>query len=69
VVKHFETIGTFFDKPISSLWLGIVEVKKLSSFYSTIDIENTWGIEGIEFLKYLILSSNRIVNIVYPILH
>lgn len=63
LVKHFETIGNFFDKPISSLKLGIAVVKNLSEFYSIIDIENT------EFVKYMILSSNSNVNIAYPILH
>ncbi|CAI6349946.1 unnamed protein product [Macrosiphum euphorbiae] len=63
VVKHFETIGIFFDKPISSLKLGIAVVKNLSEFYSTIDIENT------EFVKYMILSSNSNLNVAYPILH
>ncbi|XP_060860911.1 uncharacterized protein LOC132938225 isoform X1 [Metopolophium dirhodum] len=63
VVKHFETIGIFFDKPISSLKLGIAVVNNLSEFYSTIDIENT------EFVKYMILTSNSNVNVAYPILH
>jgi len=59
LVKHFETIGHFFDKPISSLKLGIAVVKNLSKLYSTIDIENT------EFVKYIILSSNSNINIAY----
>lgn len=63
LAKHFETIGHFFDKPISSLKLGIAVVKNLSEFYSIIDIENT------EFVKYMIFSSNSNVNIAYPILH
>lgn len=63
LAKQFETIGHFFNKPISSLKLGIAVVNNLSEFYSIIDIENT------EFVKYMILSSNSNVNIAYPILH
>lgn len=63
LVKHFEKIDPFFDRPISSIKLGIAIVKNLSESYSTVDIENT------DFVKYMISCGLDNMCVAYPILH
>lgn len=60
--KQFKQIKQYFEKPISSLKLGIAQVDNLSESYITIDIEH------INFTKYIIIC-NENQNVAYPILH
>lgn len=63
IVKCFNTIDSFFVKPINSLTLGIAVVSNLSNIYMTINIQE------IKLNKYMILNDSNNVKIAIPILH
>jgi len=62
IVKVFEKIEMFFDKPINSFKLGIAIVENLSTHFEMVDVQT-------KFKKYMILRNNEGVSIAYPILH
>jgi len=68
IVKIFNKVESYFEKPLNSLKLGIAVVDNLLENCVQVDINKT------KFKKYMILSSNRGSNqdlhlIAFPILH
>jgi len=57
ITKKFNQIDQYFEKPISSLKLGIALVDILSEDYVTIDIGQT------EFIKYMIILHDKKINV------
>lgn len=65
IVKFFNKIEPFFDKPINSLKLNIAVVSNLSENLTFINIEISKII-----IKYMILNNTHDnTQIAYPILH
>jgi len=62
VAKSFNNIEPFYDKPISSLKLGIAYVSNLSKNIVPITIDHL-------FQKYVVFNSNNNKQIALPILH
>lgn len=63
LVRKFNHVEQYFEKPINSLKLGIAYVSHLSEQLTTVDIELT------HFFKYMILCDSDNKNIALPILH
>jgi len=64
VVKMFNKVQPYFDKPINSFKLGIAVVDNLLDNLVQVDIHN------IKFKKYLIINSNQDLRLIaFPILH
>ncbi|CAI6352292.1 unnamed protein product [Macrosiphum euphorbiae] len=64
IVKIFNKVESYFEKPLNSFKLGIAVVDNLSDNCVQIDIHKT------KFKKYMILSSNQDLHLIaFPILH
>lgn len=63
IVRFFNKIEPFFDKPINSIKLNIATVSNLSDNRIFINIEIS------NLIKYMILNSAHNTQIAYPILH
>lgn len=64
IVRFFNKIEPFFDKPINSIKLNIATVSNLSDNQIFINIEIS------NLIKYMILNSaHNNTQIAYPILH
>lgn len=64
IVKCFDEIVPFFQKPLDSLQLGIAIVKNLSNKCMVIDIS-----EEMSLKKYMILNNSDNLQIAFPVLH
>lgn len=64
IVKIFNNVEPYFEKPLNSFKLGITVVDNLSDDLVHVDIHKT------KFKKYLIISSNQDLRLIaFPILH
>lgn len=63
LVKYFEKIEPFFNKPINSMMLGIAQVFTLSNNYDCVNVCEQ------NIKKYVVLKYANNIQIAFPILH